>query len=66
MFILTGFGSFHYYVLFICGSLYTAIAFSVTSVSFIIPSAQCDFQMTSAHKGLLNGSMMIGKYPIWN
>ncbi|XP_022182076.1 synaptic vesicle glycoprotein 2B-like isoform X1 [Myzus persicae] len=57
---MVGFGYFHYYLLFICGSLYTAIAFSVTSVSFIIPSAQCDFQMTSSHKGLLNGAMMIG------
>jgi len=44
-----------------CGSIYTAIAFSVTSVSFIIPSAQCDFKMTSTHKGLLNGAMMFGK-----
>ncbi|VVC44488.1 Hypothetical protein CINCED_3A025275 [Cinara cedri] len=40
--------------------MYTAIAFSVTSVSFIIPSAQCDFQMNSTRKGLLNGIMMIG------
>lgn len=56
-----GFGKFHYYLLFICGSLYTAVAFSFTSVSFIIPSAQCDFKMTSTHKGLLNGAMIFGK-----
>jgi len=60
MFLLTGFGNFHYYLLFICGSLFAAISISVTSVSFIIPSAQCDFQMTSVHKGILNGASMIG------
>ncbi|XP_015377743.1 PREDICTED: synaptic vesicle glycoprotein 2B-like, partial [Diuraphis noxia] len=56
------FGSFHYYILFICGSLFTAIAISVTSVSFVVPSAQCDFQMTSIHKGILNGASMIGMF----
>ncbi|KAE9527698.1 hypothetical protein AGLY_012771 [Aphis glycines] len=57
-----GFGSFHYYLLFICGSLFAAISISVTSVSFIIPSAQCDFKMTSVHKGILNGASMIGMF----
>ncbi|XP_060861423.1 synaptic vesicle glycoprotein 2C-like [Metopolophium dirhodum] len=59
---IVGFGSFHYYILFICGSLFAAISISVTSVSFIIPSAQCDFQMTSVHKGVLNGASMIGMF----
>uniref|UniRef100_A0A2H8TZE7 Synaptic vesicle glycoprotein 2B n=1 Tax=Melanaphis sacchari TaxID=742174 RepID=A0A2H8TZE7_9HEMI len=59
---IIGFGSFHYYILFICGSLFATISISVTSVSFIIPSAQCDFQMTSIHKGILNGASMIGMF----
>lgn len=49
-------------MLFICGLLYVACAISLTSVSFIVPSAQCDFQMTSFQKGLLNGASMIGTY----
>ncbi|XP_060861535.1 synaptic vesicle glycoprotein 2B-like isoform X1 [Metopolophium dirhodum] len=59
---MVGFGSFHYYILFICGSLFAAVAISVTSVSFVVPSAQCDFQMTSVHKGILNGASMIGMF----
>ncbi|XP_025423753.1 synaptic vesicle glycoprotein 2C-like isoform X2 [Sipha flava] len=59
---MVGIGKIHYYILFICGSLFTAVAISVTSVSFILPSAQCDFQMTSVHKGLLNGATMIGMF----
>ncbi|CAH1708574.1 synaptic vesicle glycoprotein 2B-like isoform X2 [Aphis gossypii] len=59
---MVGFGSFHYYILFICGSLFAAVAFSVTSVSFLVPSAQCDFHMTSVHKGILNGASMMGMF----
>uniref|UniRef100_A0A2H8TZZ2 Synaptic vesicle glycoprotein 2A n=1 Tax=Melanaphis sacchari TaxID=742174 RepID=A0A2H8TZZ2_9HEMI len=59
---MVGFGHFHYYLLFICGSLFAAFAFSVTSVSFVVPSAQCDFYMTSVHKGILNGASMIGMF----
>lgn len=55
-----GFGKFHYYLLFICGSFFGIVAISITSVSFVVPSAQCDFKMTSVHKGLLNGIAMIG------
>lgn len=56
----TGFGKFHYYLLFVCGTLYVAVAMSLTSVSFIAPSAQCDFDMSSYNKGLLNGTVMLG------
>ncbi|XP_050540651.1 synaptic vesicle glycoprotein 2B-like isoform X2 [Daktulosphaira vitifoliae] len=57
---LVGFGKFQYYTLFICGSLFMIFAISVTSVTFILPSAQCDFEMNSTHKGLLNGASMVG------
>ncbi|XP_025423749.1 synaptic vesicle glycoprotein 2C-like isoform X3 [Sipha flava] len=57
---MIGFGKFHYYMLFICGTVYIAVSISLTSVSFIVPSAQCDFQMTSFRKGFLNGASMIG------
>ncbi|KAL4120325.1 hypothetical protein QTP88_013041 [Uroleucon formosanum] len=50
------------YTLLICVSLFAAISISVTSVSFIISSAQCDFQMTSVYKGFLNGASMIGMF----
>ncbi|XP_050419693.1 synaptic vesicle glycoprotein 2B-like [Adelges cooleyi] len=59
---MVGFGKFQYYILFICGSLFVMFAVSVTSVSFILPSAQCDFDMTSTHKGLLNGASMVGMF----
>ncbi|XP_025413829.1 synaptic vesicle glycoprotein 2A-like isoform X2 [Sipha flava] len=57
---MVGIGRFHHCLLSICGSLYLANAISVTSLSLVLPLAQCDFHMTSAHKGVLNGALMTG------
>lgn len=56
----TGFGKFHYLLLTICGLIYSNTAIGITIISFVLPSATCDFQMTSEDKGWLTASPMLG------
>ncbi|XP_065354815.1 synaptic vesicle glycoprotein 2B-like [Calliphora vicina] len=58
--VLTGFGKFHLLLLTICGLIYLNTAIGVTILSFVLPSATCDFQMTSQDKGWLSASPMLG------
>lgn len=55
-----GFGKFHYYLLAICGMIYLNTAVGITIISFVLPSATCDFQMTSEDKGWLTAAPMLG------
>lgn len=65
---LTGYGKFHYYLLAICGLVSTSEEMDVISMSFILPSAQCDLDLNTQTKGWLNSiifiGMMVGAY-IW-
>ncbi|KAK6641926.1 hypothetical protein RUM44_013646 [Polyplax serrata] len=54
------FGKFHRTLLFICGLIYANTALGITILCFVLPSAQCDFQMTSQDKGLLTAAPMLG------
>lgn len=62
----TGYGRFHWLVLFLCGWAVSSDAIEVLSVSFMLPSAQKDLDMSSVDKGWLNAiifvGMMIGGY----
>lgn len=58
--VLTGFGKFHYFLLAICGLIYLNTAVGITIISFVLPSATCDFRMTSEDKGLLTAAPMLG------
>uniref|UniRef100_A0A8D9BLM1 Synaptic vesicle glycoprotein 2B n=1 Tax=Cacopsylla melanoneura TaxID=428564 RepID=A0A8D9BLM1_9HEMI len=55
-----GFGKFHYFLVVLGGFLYAYAAISITVLSFVLPSAQCDFGMSSSDKGWLNASPMLG------
>lgn len=65
---LTGYGKFHYYLLAICGLVSTSEEMDVISMSFILPSAQCDLDLNTQTKGWLNSiifiGMMVGAY-VW-
>ncbi|XP_055325479.1 synaptic vesicle glycoprotein 2B-like [Sitodiplosis mosellana] len=65
---LTGYGKFHYYLLAICGLVSTSEEMDVISMSFILPSAQCDLDLDTQTKGWLNSiifiGMMVGAY-VW-
>ncbi|KAK9754895.1 Sugar transporter [Popillia japonica] len=56
----TGFGKFHFALLTLCGLIYMDTAISITVISFVLPSAQCDFEMSSSDKGLLTAVPMLG------
>lgn len=56
----TGFGRFHFAILTVCGLIYTNTALAITIISFVLPSATCDFQMSSADKGWLTATPMLG------
>lgn len=63
---LTGYGKFHYILLAICGLVSTSEEMDVISMSFILPSAQCDLNLNTHTKGWLNCiifiGMMVGAY----
>lgn len=63
---LTGYGRFHYILLAICGLVSTSEEMDVISMSFILPSAQCDLDLNTQSKGWLNSiifiGMMVGAY----
>ncbi|CAG9566021.1 unnamed protein product [Danaus chrysippus] len=63
---LTGYGRFHYMLLAVCGLVSTSEEMDVISMSFILPSAQCDLELTTQTKGWLNSiifiGMMVGAY----
>lgn len=65
---LTGYGKFHYLLLAICGLVSTSEEMDVISMSFILPSAQCDLELNTQTKGWLNSiifiGMMVGAY-VW-
>ncbi|XP_018335045.1 synaptic vesicle glycoprotein 2B [Agrilus planipennis] len=56
----TGYGKFHYLLLAICGFVSTAEEMDVISMSFILPSAQCDLDLNTQAKGWLNSIIFIG------
>lgn len=55
-----GFGKFHFYLLIVCGMIYMNTAIGITIISFVLPSATCDFRMSSSDKGLLTAAPMLG------
>lgn len=63
---LAGYGKFHYILLAICGLVSTSEEMDVISMSFILPSAQCDLHLNTQTKGWLNSiifiGMMVGAY----
>lgn len=65
---LTGYGRFHYFLLIVCGFVSTSEEMDVISMSFILPSAQCDLELNTHTKGWLNSiifiGMMVGAY-LW-
>lgn len=56
----TGYGRFHIKVLALCGWAVSSDAIEVLSVSFLLPAATCDLNLSSADKGWLNAIVFIG------
>ena len=56
----TGFGKFNLKVMAVCSLIFMNVAFSITSIGFVLPSAACDFQMTTVDKGRMSAAPMLG------
>ncbi|KAF7285167.1 hypothetical protein GWI33_011706 [Rhynchophorus ferrugineus] len=55
-----GFGKFQRALLIITGFIYATCAISTTTLSFVLPSAHCDFDLNSADKGKLSAMPLVG------
>lgn len=62
----TGYGCFHYFILLLCGWCITSDSIEILSISFVLPPAGCDLNLTNIQKGTVNSvifiGMMIGGY----
>jgi hypothetical protein len=55
-----GFGKFQWLLLFVCGLANASDAVEILCVSFVLPTAECDLNLTSADKGVLNAITFLG------
>jgi MFS transporter, VNT family, synaptic vesicle glycoprotein 2 len=56
-----GFGKFNYIMLLLCGFANASDAIEILCVSFILPAAECDLDLSSQQKGYLNAITFFGK-----
>jgi VNT family MFS transporter (synaptic vesicle glycoprotein 2) len=54
------YGKFQTLLLAVCGTIYATCAISTTTLSFVLPSAECDFNLSSIDKGKLSAMPLIG------
>ncbi|XP_070687175.1 synaptic vesicle glycoprotein 2C [Pempheris klunzingeri] len=55
-----GFGLFHWLLLVVCGWANASDAVEILCVSFILPTARCELQLSSSDMGLLTASIFLG------
>ncbi|KAJ4439687.1 hypothetical protein ANN_07815 [Periplaneta americana] len=57
---LTGQGKFHYVLQLGCGMCLISMSAEILNTAYLLPSAECDFNMTSSDKGMLSAVCYIG------
>ncbi|XP_044005768.1 synaptic vesicle glycoprotein 2B-like, partial [Aphidius gifuensis] len=57
---LAGFGKFSIKIILLCGFIFLNSAFNISSVGLVLPSAACDFNLTTIDKGRITSSPMLG------
>lgn len=55
-----GYGSFQWLLLLSCGAIYAVCALSTTTLSFVLPAAENEFNLSSSDKGRLTATPLIG------
>ncbi|XP_059054587.1 synaptic vesicle glycoprotein 2B-like [Achroia grisella] len=55
-----GYGWFQWLLLMSCGAIYAVCALSTTTLSFVLPAAENDFELSSSDKGSLTATPLIG------
>ncbi|XP_011495887.1 PREDICTED: synaptic vesicle glycoprotein 2A-like [Ceratosolen solmsi marchali] len=56
----TGFGKFNIKITAVSALIFFNCAFCITSVGFVVPTAACDFKMTTIDKGRISAAPMLG------
>lgn len=56
----TGFGKFNYFLVILSGAVLSTVLFETLGISFILPIAECDLNLTTADKGLLSAIAFLG------
>jgi VNT family MFS transporter (synaptic vesicle glycoprotein 2) len=59
---ISGFGKFNIKIAAVSALIFLNCAFCITSVGFVVPTAACDFQMTTIDKGRINAAPMLGNF----
>lgn len=57
---LTGHGKYHILVVILCGFCILGSVIETFGVSLLLPAAECELNMTTADKGLINGAGFLG------
>lgn len=63
-FFFLGFGLFHWILLVVCGWANASDAVEILCVSFLLPTARCDLNLSSSDMGLLTASIFLGNSAI--
>ena len=57
----TGYGRFNYLLLLVAMPCCMTTVFETTTMSYVLPSAECDLNLTLADKGMLNAITYTGR-----
>ena len=55
-----GYGVFHYKLLALCGWALSSDAIEILCISFVLPSATCELDLSDSDKGWINSSVFLG------
>jgi hypothetical protein len=55
-----GYGKFHYRLLALCGWALSSDAIEILCISFVLPSATCELNLSDSDKGWLNSCVFLG------
>ena len=56
----TGYGCFHYKLLLLCGWAVSSDAVEILGISFILPAATTELELSDSDKGWINSSVFLG------
>lgn len=56
----TGFGKFNYFLVVLSGAVLSTVLLETLGISFILPIAECDLNLTTKDKGLLSAIAFVG------
>uniref|UniRef100_A0A8D8ARY4 (northern house mosquito) hypothetical protein n=1 Tax=Culex pipiens TaxID=7175 RepID=A0A8D8ARY4_CULPI len=59
---LTKFGKVNYFLIIVAGTILAAVLLETLGISYVIPVARCDLEMTTQEKGVLSAVSFAGEW----